>query len=226
MAAAAHMAHRGMDDTLVAEALHLRTDPTDRTDPANGPLHELLRTIRRTPDRLLHARRRAAALATVRDTNPPWRLLVLCHGNICRSPFAAALLQRELHGAGVVVESAGFVGPGRPSPTEAQRAASHHDVNLSGHRSHLITPEVVRSADLVLAMDQRQARAVVTTYGKPRGRVLLLGDFDPQPVSTRSITDPINESAAVYHLVYARIERCVHALAAALSGAPARPGGP
>lgn len=186
----------------------------------------MLRTIRRTPNRLLHARRRTAAQAAISNINPPWRLLVLCHGNICRSPFAAAVLQRDLHGAAVVVESAGFISPGRPSPADAQRAASIRNVNLSHHRSRLITLELARAATVVLVMDERQAQAVVGTYGKPRARVLLLGDFDPQPVDTRSITDPFEKSADVYGLVYERIERCASVLAAALRGAPVPPGSP
>ena len=60
----------------------------------------ITRVLRHTPDRLLHARRRREArtrlAARRRDS-----VLVICHGNICRSPFAAALLAREL---GVEVE--------------------------------------------------------------------------------------------------------------------------
>ncbi len=198
---------------------------TRRACKEERPVHELLRTLRRTPDRMLHARRRAAALAAIRTGSHPSRLLVLCHGNICRSPFAAELVRRELHAAGIVVESAGFIGPGRSSPIEAQREASNHGVDLSPHRSRLITADMVRTATAVLTMDARQARAVIRTYGKPRRDVLLLGDFDPQAVTARAIRDPIDQPADVYRLVYARIERCARALAAALTAAAAPTGG-
>ena len=82
----------------------------------------ITRVLRHTPDRLLHARRRREArtrLAARRRGS----VLVICHGNICRSPFAAALLSRELAPYGVPVASAGFIGAGRPAPPEALAAA-------------------------------------------------------------------------------------------------------
>ena len=184
-------------------------------------MHELLRALRRTPDRVLHTRRRGAALANIRARNQPSSVLVLCHGNICRSPFAAAVLDRELAGQGTAVVSAGFIGPGRPSPLEAQLEAQHLGVDLSLHRSQLVTDQLVRNAAVVVAMDAQQARAVVETFGKPRADVVLLGDFDPEPVRTRTIADPIDQPADVYRRVYARIERCAQALASAITETPA-----
>jgi hypothetical protein len=52
--------------------------------------------------------------------------------------------------------------------------------------------------------------------------VLLLGDFDPLPVASRGIEDPVEQGPEVCARVYARIERCVEELAQALGGAATR----
>jgi len=177
---------------------------------------EILRLGRHAPDRLLHPLRRRAARAELARRGPPSSLLVICHGNICRSPFAAAVLRARLAGTGVSVESAGFFGPGRRSPTIAIDAARqwHHD--LRAHRSRLLTMDLVRATDLLIVMDGTQRRDVSDRFGRHPRDVFLLGDFDPQPIHTRAIQDPIEQPPAVYEQVYARIERCVALFAGAL----------
>ncbi len=148
-----------------------------------GFVSGLLSRISRVPDRLLHNGRRRAALAALASAERvPISVLVICNGNIFRSPFAAAVLRRalELRGLGRVrVDSAGFAGPGRATPAGAVAA-------------------------------ERFGRS-------PRG-VLLLGDFDPLPVASRGIEDPVEQGPEVCARVYARIERCVEELAQALGG--------
>jgi protein-tyrosine phosphatase len=148
-------------------------------------------------------------------------MLVLCNGNIFRSPFAAAVLRRAAGPHGARVESAGLVGPGRPSPADALAAAATSGVDLSAHRAQLVTAELVRWADLILVMDGRQRRTICERFGRAQRDVMLLGDFDPQPVTTRGIEDPVEQSVELCRRVYARIERCVAALVQALWGAPA-----
>lgn len=171
----------------------------------------LLMRVRRTPDRLLHPLRRRTALETLRRRPRPATLLVVCHGNICRSPFAAALLDRELMPLGIAVQSGGFLGFDRPPPAEAIVAAARHGVDLSEHRSRLLTAHIVRAADLILVMEQAQKRLVCERFGRWPRDVIVLGDLDPAPVETRTIRDPVNEKRDVFEQVYERIARCVRA---------------
>jgi len=179
-------------------------------------MNDLLLRVRRTPERLLHAYRRRKALEALRGRPLPTTLLAVCHGNICRSPIAAALLGRELAPLGTDVQSAGFIGFNRPPPAEAVAAAERHSVSLSDHRSRLVTADLVRAADLIVVMDPTQRRLVCERFGRRPTDVLVLGDFDPAPVETRTIRDPVNQSREVFDEVYERIARCVRELARVL----------
>lgn len=177
---------------------------------------KLLRLGRHAPDRLLHPLRRRAARAELARRVAPDALLVICYGNICRSPFAAALLRARLAGTGVRIDSAGFFGPGRRSPASAVEAARTWHQDLRSHRSQLLTRPLVHAADLLIVMDAAQRRAVCDGFGCHPRDVFLLGDFDPEPIRTRAIQDPMDQPLAVYGEVYGRIERCIAELGGAL----------
>lgn len=180
---------------------------------------ELLKRLRGVPDQLLHASRRRAALAALTTRRPPARVLVICSGNLYRSPFAAAVLRRELarHSLGeVLVESAGFAGPGRRSPPHAVVAAARWGVDLTDHTSQLAFADVVRAADLIVVMDDLHRRTIRERFGRGARDLLLLGDLDPEPVTSRAIEDPVQQGPEVCDRVFARIERCVARLAKAL----------
>ena len=179
-----------------------------------------VRGLHRLADRLLHPFRRRAARARV-AARCPASVLVVCNGNIFRSPFAAALLARELGGSGsgdVAVESAGLLGPGRPAPREAVLAAKRHGIDLENHRSQLVTVALARAADLIVVMEPGQRRILCQRFGRAPGDVLLLGDFDPAAITSRAVDDPWEQGPAVCEAVYERIARCGAELAAALRG--------
>jgi protein-tyrosine phosphatase len=160
--------------------------------------------------------RHRQALAALRGLTRGGRLLVVCHGNICRSPYAAALLRRALEGSGISVESAGFVGPGRAAPTFAATTARRRGADLSAHRSQLLNAQLVRAAQLIVVMDTEQ-RTRVRREWPTAGRIVLLGDLDPLPIAKRAIRDPYDQSPAVFDEVFVRIERCTAVLARSLT---------
>jgi protein-tyrosine phosphatase len=116
----------------------------------------------------------------------------------------------------VHVTSAGFIGPGRGSPPEALAVAAEYGVDLTGHRSQVITSEILHVAGAAIVMDVRQRAALLSRYGVSAGRVLLLGDFDPEPIDTRTVPDPVDQPRAAFEASYARIARCVDAMAQAV----------
>lgn len=166
---------------------------------------------------MLHSQRRKAALHRLAVLGPQREILVLCYGNICRSPYAAAVLARQLNAhPGIRVTQGGFFGPGRPSPERAQSAAELRGTDLTRHRSQLLTPELTGSASLVVVMEREQERRVRAEYAADPRRILQLGDLDPEPISSRDILDPYGLSLEVFGTTYARLDRCIGALINAL----------
>lgn len=119
------------------------------------------------------------------------------------------------------MRSAGFVLPGRGSPATALDVAASHGLDLSDHRSALVTPGLATWADLILVMDRTQDRRVRALHGPGRPHVELLGDFDPGPIDTRAIRDPVEQPRDVFVRVYERIEACCESAADAIVGSPA-----
>ncbi len=194
----------------------------DERVPKASPIRRALRLLRHLPDRLLHSGRRRRALARV-EAGGCSSVLVVCHGNICRSPYAAAVLSRAAVRNGVEsieVDSAGFIGPGRRPPAHARAVARQRGINLDAHLSKLVTAEIVAASDLIIVMDRRQRQAIKDRFEPPRDSVLLLGDLDPEPIRHRTVLDPINQSEDVFRSVYSRVDRCVNALADVLGTEP------
>lgn len=84
-------------------------------------------------------------------------VLVLCHGNICRSPLAAAVMKR----AGLEdVISAGFKPGGKRSPKKMREWAAENatGIDLSEHRSTEVTAEMLKTAEWILYMDGGQRK--------------------------------------------------------------------
>jgi protein-tyrosine phosphatase len=178
-------------------------------------------------DRLLHARRRRRAVEALGAPLPPGTVLFMCYGNICRSPFAAALFRREFEREGGTrgyqaraVRSAGFTGADRSPPPEAIVAAAKFGLDISAHRSNLITADVYRAAALVVTMSPDQARDLHARFGVLNETTIVLADLDPQASESRTIRDPWRCAPEVYDESYARIDRCVRALISAIDGVP------
>lgn len=198
-------------------------------------LPEPLRAVARLPrramaglrngwDRRLHARRHRRVCESVLTRLPAREILFVCLGNICRSPYAERCLRRRLEaadlGARVDVRSVGFISPGRPSPAHALEAARERGIDLSDHRSTVLTNGVLQSADLVFVMTSDQRRDLSWHYG--RHDTLHLGDMEPPPVFRRDLPDPVEGPVEEFRAVYARIDRALDTLAG-LIGGPSRP---
>jgi len=133
-----------------------------------------------------------------------------------RRPFAAGLLARALGPRGTLVASAGFVGPGRAAPAEGSSAAARRGIDLSEHRSQLVTPVLATEAHVIVVMDAQQQRRICERFGRAPSDVIVLGDLDPEAIATRAIYDPVEQPLEAFEESYARIERCVDAFLSAV----------
>ena len=105
------------------------------------------------------------------------------------------------------VESAGFVGPNRQPPSEALEVASRRGIDMTGHRSRIVTQSMLDAAGAIVVMSVEQAHLIRRRV--PRDVILLLGDLDPEAIERRTIFDPWGAEAAVFEASYQRSERCL-----------------
>jgi protein-tyrosine phosphatase len=157
-----------------------------------------------------------------RDQAQPYRICVVCLGNICRSPMAERVLAGELDRAGlagrVLVDSAGtgdwHVGKPMDQRARAELARRGHDSH--GHRARQIQPDWLDGYDLLLAIDgSNLADLRAMARGKPglADRIMLLRAFDPAVATDAEVPDPYyggpEHFAEVYDLVDAAVKGLV-----------------
>ena len=122
-------------------------------------------------------------------------ILVVCVGNICRSPMAEALLRRELRGQdGFTVESAGLGAlVGHPASEHSVALMSELGLDISAHRARQIHPDMIATSDLVLVMEAGHRRAIDDADPTARGKVHRLGEW--QDID---IDDPYRRARSAY----------------------------
>jgi protein-tyrosine phosphatase len=169
-------------------------------------LNRLGQALHNLPARIRHRSRHAAVRRKLAQIGRPQTLLVVCAGNVCRSPYLEAVLKRDL--PNVRVASAGFVGFDRPVPRHALAVSAKRGIDLSAFRSNTLLPHRARTADLVIVMEEEQARYLMAYAGVQRGRIIIAGDLDPTTAPTRSIEDPWNKSINVFESTFNRLDRC------------------
>lgn len=139
---------------MVAKAVSV----THRRVRSFAPVHALRR--RRIRRRTLAAR----------------KIMFLCSGNICRSPFAAAYA-REIFGPGVDVKSSGFHDiVRRHAPTQAVQSARELGVDLAAHESNRIDAATLDEFDVVFVFEEKHMHALRAEFPQYRGDVFYLGD--------------------------------------------------
>lgn len=104
------------------------------------------------------------------------RILIVCTGNICRSPLAEAWFRRALPGAEVSSAGVGAL-VGRPAEPDACAVGESHGLDLSDHRARQITLDMASQQDLILALDHFHLQWLQEHYAHLRGRIFLLGHW-------------------------------------------------
>lgn len=137
------------------------------------------------------------------------RVVFVCLGNVCRSPYAEVRARQT----GLEALSCGLsVDVSVPSPAAAVEAAARRGVDLSPHRSRPIDELELDPNDLVLVMEPSMLGP--TRKRVPAGsQVALLGACRRSGAAMPYIPDPHGLPDAVFSAVYDTIDRCVDGLA-------------
>ncbi|AKL11221.1 TPA: low molecular weight protein-tyrosine-phosphatase Wzb [Kluyvera intermedia] len=140
------------------------------------------------------------------------KILVVCVGNICRSPTAERLLKK--YQPALTVESAGLGAlVGKSADAEAARVAAKNDLSLEGHCARQISGKMCRDFDLILVMEKRHIAALCEIAPEMRGKVMLFGHWDDE----REIPDPYRKSRDAFEAVYTLLDQSARQWAQALN---------
>jgi protein-tyrosine-phosphatase/predicted ATP-grasp superfamily ATP-dependent carboligase len=155
-----------------------------------------------------------ALLRRLKAAGGPSTIVFLCHGNICRSPLAAALAENKQ--SGVAIDSAGFhEQTGRSCPQKILRIGTAFGIDLSSHRSVRITRDQLANADLVIAMDLENLNRLGQEFPEMAHRTTLLGLFG-RP-ETLAIADPYLADEAASNRICEQVREGVEGMASWLT---------
>jgi protein-tyrosine phosphatase len=168
----------------------------------------------------------AGTLPQARNPQMPYRICIVCLGNICRSPMGEVLLRDELRRAGlagrVEVESAGtgdwHVGESMDSRAHAELSRRGYDGSM--HEARQIQASWLRDYDLLLAMDRANLaslRRMAAGDDDLLGRIQLMLSFDPDAPAGAEVPDPYHGAPEDYAEAFELVEAAARGLASQLA---------
>ncbi|MDF1678698.1 MAG: low molecular weight phosphotyrosine protein phosphatase [Legionellaceae bacterium] len=135
-------------------------------------------------------------------------VLIICVGNICRSPIAEALLHNLVSAnyPDVSVSSAGLGAlVGHPADPISQELMQLRGIDLSGHVARQLSPELVFESELILTMSTEQVKQVELRYPGACGRVHRIGKWEGYDIS-----DPFRRPRAAFEQALILIEQGIN----------------
>jgi len=132
-------------------------------------------------------------------------ILVVCEGNICRSPMAQGLLAAALPQARVSSAGLGAL-IGMPADETAVRLMDERGIDIAPHRAVQISGEMCKRSDLVLVMSTEQRQRLEQIYPFSCGKVFRVGEFDKADVP-----DPYRQPEAAFRETLGLIDQGVRA---------------
>lgn len=138
------------------------------------------------------------------------RIMIVCVGNICRSPTAEHMLRVALASSDIVVRSAGLGALENHAIEKNARAVLESKGHVLGdHSGTQLNSSLINDSDLILVMEKKHIDGVLKIAPQARGKVYLLGKWQEE----REIEDPYRQGKAAFDHAYALIEVAVNAWA-------------
>lgn len=136
------------------------------------------------------------------------KVLMVCLGNICRSPVAEGLLKThcEQNQLPTTVNSAGITAMvNHPASENSITVSQKHGVDIQAHRAQQLTQELMIEHDLILVMEEDQKRFLERKYPFAQGKVQCIGRWQK-----RDITDPYRKPIEAFEHMYDNINNCLN----------------
>lgn len=145
------------------------------------------------------------------------KILMVCLGNICRSPMAEGILKNHLKKQGIkaTVDSAGTTAwhEGEPPDDRSIEVCKKYGIDISEQKSRPFSIDDFDNFDLIFAMDSNNYLNInaLSRNGKDLEKVLMIMNV-PVPNSNRSVPDPYYGGRQGFEMVYKMLDEAAQAI--------------
>lgn len=138
-------------------------------------------------------------------------ILLVCTGNLCRSPMAAALLRARLdedeeHSDWHVISAGTWASEERPASEYAVAEMAERGIDIRSHRSRSVDVELMKQADLILVMTHNHAEALSLAFPDQAHKVHLLTEMAGQAYD---VSDPYGGTRLEYSHIAKELEQLI-----------------
>jgi len=130
------------------------------------------------------------------------KILIVCIGNICRSPSAERILQKLTPNK--TITSAG-IGALVDHPIEKNAAAllDMHNYPSENHHARQVSNSIINNAELILVMEKKHQQVLMQKYPSASGKIMMLGQWSNE----EEIPDPYRKSKEAFEYAFTQIEK-------------------
>lgn len=126
------------------------------------------------------------------------KILFVCTGNTCRSPMAEGIASVLLKGRNIELSSGGLSVISEEEPSiNAVEAVKKYGADISGHISHQIDEEDIKSSDIILTMTNTHKMMLTMTFPYFAEKIFTVYEF-AKGDKIKDICDPYGGSAEIY----------------------------
>lgn len=130
-------------------------------------------------------------------------ILVVCIGNICRSPMAEYLLKQQY--PQLNIQSAGISGlTGHAADEKAILCMQRLGIDMQPHIAKKLNSNLIKQADLILVMSQNQQKHIEQTWPFAKGKTFRLGHWQ-----SKNVSDPYQHDQTVFNETSQLIQDCI-----------------
>ncbi len=131
-------------------------------------------------------------------------ILIVCTGNICRSPLAEYRFKELLKDKEILISSVGLNAlVDQPADQSAVMIAEENGLDLISHKGKALTESIVQKNELILVMETHHKKVICDLYPFSTGKVFLLGKWLDEP----EIIDPYKRSLELFRAIYEKIDQ-------------------
>ena len=135
------------------------------------------------------------------------KILVVCVGNICRSPIGEALLKDHFREKKQVASAGVQAMVGNPADATSLELMDLQGIDASSHKAQQLTKQMAVEYDVILVMEKRHIQDVTRIAPSVSGKTFLIGKW----IGDKEIPDPYKRDRIAFEYAYDLIEQGIKA---------------